>query len=121
MKYSVALERAREMRKKPTKAEAFFWQKVRGKSIGDHKFHRQYIIEYRSIQGNKLYYIVDFLNYSNNLIVEVDGKIHNEQVEYDIERQRDLESLGYTIIRFTNDEVLYKWDMVEKELRKYLK
>jgi very-short-patch-repair endonuclease len=50
--------------------------------------------------------MVDFHNFEYKLILEIDGPIHLEQKEYDVERQADLESLGYKVLRFTNEEVL---------------
>ncbi len=91
------LRRAKEMRKNPTQAEALLWDKLRTKKL-DTKFRRQHPI------GN---YIVDFVSLSKKLIIEVDGEIHLSQKEADAERETILkEKLGYTIIRFTNEEVL---------------
>ena len=80
------------------------------------KFNRQFIIEYAENQGNKLYYISDFHNFEHKLIIEIDGLIHDYQKAYDVERQENIEALGYKIIRFTNKDVLEKWEKVEKRL-----
>jgi len=57
------------------------------------------------------------------LIVEIDGESHNhpEIYENDIIRQTYLESLGYTIIRFTDEEVLKSIDSVMVVLEEYIK
>jgi very-short-patch-repair endonuclease len=51
-------------------------------------------------------YIVDFVSIKNKLVIELDGSQHLEQTEYDIERTRYLESQGYKVIRFWNNDVL---------------
>ena len=51
-------------------------------------------------------YIVDFVSYRRRLIIELDGGHHSEQVDYDSERTRWLESRGFRVMRFWNDDVL---------------
>lgn len=63
-----------------------------------------------------MYYIVDFHNFEYKLILEIDSPIHLEQKEYDVERQADLESLGYKVLRFTNEEVLLNWEDVKAKI-----
>ena len=70
--------RAREMRYKAVAMEALFWAKLRDRKLGGYKFRRQYLI------GP---YIVDFVCTERKLIVELDGPLHAEQVDYD--RRRD--------------------------------
>ncbi len=59
-------------------------------------FRRQHAI------GN---YIPDFASIKMKLIIELDGSQHLEQAEYDAERSKYFESLGYKIIRFWNNQV----------------
>ena len=120
MRYFKTLQFAREHRKNPTLAEKTFWEKVRGRKFYGLKFNRQFIIEYKEILGNKLFYIADFHNFENKVIVELDGEIHKKQVEYDRERQANLESVGFRVIRFTNDEVLGDWEDVSKRLMAFI-
>jgi very-short-patch-repair endonuclease len=87
---------AREMRKEPTEAEDVLWQHLRGKQLGV-RFRRQHAIDR---------FIVDFYARDPRLIIEVDGSIHETQEEYDSMRQAFLESLGYRVLRFTNEQVL---------------
>ena len=89
---------ARENRKNPTPAEATFWNEVlRMRQFATFKFLRQ-----KPIAG----YIVDFYCSELQLIIEIDGDSHAETVEYDIERTKVLNSLGLTVVRYTNSEVL---------------
>lgn len=101
-------DRSRENRKEPTKAENALWQNIRSSKLGI-KFRRQHPIGY---------YIVDFFAPSLNLIIEVDGKYHNEteQAENDIERDRDLEATGATILHFTNQQVLNETNSVLEQI-----
>src|SRR5690606_18837107 len=91
------LNRAKEMSKKPTEAELILWDKLRDKKL-DAKFRRQHPIDN---------FIVDFVCLPKKLIIEIDGGIHNFQKESDEQRQLKLEAkLGYTLLRFSNEEVL---------------
>jgi very-short-patch-repair endonuclease len=64
---------------------------------GGFKFRRQHAI------GP---YFVDFYCVQASLVIEVDGSIHDGQVDQDVARQQYLESLGLRVLRFTNDEIL---------------
>jgi very-short-patch-repair endonuclease len=97
---------ARRMRKNPTPAEAKLWRVLRGKQLGV-KFRRQQPIDR---------HIVDFCCFTCDLIVEVDGDVHAFQVEQDRHRQAELEALGYTVLRFTNEQVLKEFDAVVGEI-----
>jgi very-short-patch-repair endonuclease len=101
---------AREMRKNPTPAEDALWQHLRLNQLGV-KFRRQHAI------GP---FIVDFYAREARLIIEVDGPIHKKQKEYDEMRQAYLESLGYRVVRFTNEQVLQNMDAVLAILQKVL-
>ena len=50
--------------------------------------------------------ISDFYCPECKLIVEIDGDIHDFQVEEDAQRTKEIESFGYRVIRFRNEEVL---------------
>jgi len=101
---------AREMRKSPTPAEDALWHHLRKKQLGV-KFRRQQAI------GP---FIVDFYAREARLIIEVDGPIHETQKAYDDMRQAYLESLGYRVVRFTNEQVLQNMDVVLATLQKVL-
>ena len=67
------------------------------------------------------YFIADFYCHSHRLVIEIDGKIHVSQKDYDEGRTAELERFDLTVIRFTNDEVLNDIDGVVEKIRKYLK
>jgi len=88
--------RAIELRKELTPAERKLWAVIRNDQLGVN-FRRQHAI------GN---YIPDFVCIEKKLIIELDGSQHLEQEEYDEERTKYLESLGYKVIRFWNNDVM---------------
>ncbi len=89
-------QNARELRKEPTPAEAKLWAYLRNDQLGVN-FRRQHAI------GN---YIPDFCCIKKKLIIELDGSQHIDQTEYDAERTKYFESLGYKVIRFWNNDVM---------------
>lgn len=91
-----------ELRKESTPAEAKLWSRIRNDQLGV-TFRRQHAI------GN---YIPDFCSPKAKLIIELDGSQHLEQEEYDKERTKYLESLGYKVIRFWNNDVINNMDGV---------
>ena len=103
-RYRILKDFARENRKNMTEAESVLWNSLRNKSLGV-KFLRQHII------GD---YIVDFVCQETGLIIEVDGGYHSEpcQKEDDETRTRHLESKGFKVIRFTNEEILFNIESV---------
>ena len=66
----------------------------------EYKFRRQHPIEF---------FIIDFYCAEAKLLIEIDGESHFQkaQMEYDQARTGYLETLGYKVIRFTNDDVRY--------------
>ncbi|WP_346883209.1 DUF559 domain-containing protein [uncultured Algibacter sp.] len=104
------LDRAKEMRANPTKAEAVLWEALRNKKLNA-KFRQQHLI------GD---YIVDFVCLDKKLIIEVDGKIHDSQVEADAKRTEILENDYFKVIRFKNEEVLDNINVVLEKISKEL-
>jgi len=107
---NLLLEKAKEMRANPTKAEGILWTQLKSKKL-DLKFRQQHLIDD---------FIVDFVCLSKKLIIEVDGKIHDSQVVKDQERTEILEKLGYKVIRFTNEEVIGAIDEVVTKISEEL-
>jgi very-short-patch-repair endonuclease len=89
---------ARDMRKPLTDAEGVLWQELRRGRLGYH-FRRQHAVTR---------FILDFYCPARRLVVEVDGGYHQseEQRARDALRTGELERLGMTVLRFTNDEVM---------------
>ena len=87
-----------------TEAESLLWRYLRQEQLGV-RFRRQHVI------GD---YIVDFICLKQRLIIEIDGGYHNGivQQQEDRIRQNWLESMGYKVIRFTNEDVFYHIETV---------
>ncbi|MFH1385211.1 MAG: endonuclease domain-containing protein [Candidatus Omnitrophota bacterium] len=79
---SVIIETARALRKKNTQCESLLWQKLRNKQCNGVKFNRQHAIKF-IIDGKKRFFIADFYCSEYNLVIEIDGKIHERQKDYD--------------------------------------
>ena len=90
------LENAKELRREMTPSEKILWKHLKANQLNGLHFRRQQIVH-----G----YFADFYCHQHELIVEVDGGIHELQQEYDAEREAYLRAIGFRIIRFTNDEV----------------
>jgi very-short-patch-repair endonuclease len=89
-------ERARALRQEPTPAERKLWGHLRDRRLGV-SFRRQHAV------GE---YVPDFCCIKRKLVIELDGSQHLQQAEYDKERSDYLESQGYRVIRFWNDDVM---------------
>ena len=103
-------ENAKELRKNETEAEKALWQVVRSRRLDGLKIRRQHPVKE---------YILDFYCHEYLLGIEVDGSVHeNDQAkEYDLNRTSELESLGITLLRFKNEEVLADLSKVLNEIR----
>ena len=110
----VTFQKAKSLRKDLTPAEDFLWQALRNRGIENFKFRRQHPV------GP---FIVDFFCNAAELVVEVDGGIHDvpKVKEYDEQRETYLKSLGLTVLRFRNEEVLMNIDVVLGKIGEYLK
>lgn len=65
-------------------------------------------------------YYVDFCNPELNLIIEVDGKQHLKQVEYDNDRDNYLNSLGFQVVRFKGKDTFKDDDDFRDEDGKFI-
>lgn len=89
---------AKKLRQDATTPERLLWGELRGKQMEGLKFRRQHPI------GP---YVVDFYCAASKLVIELDGRSHDEQNgPADEERQRFLEANGYRVARFSNDDVI---------------
>ncbi len=91
------LQRAKEMRRDMTPAEKRLWAALRRNQLDGCHFRRQQIIGH---------FIVDFYCDAARLVIEVDGAVHDQQIEYDQERTRVLGEYDLRILRFRNEEIM---------------
>ena len=91
------VDRARGLRRSMTDVEQLLWRHLRNRHLSGWKFRRQHEV------GR---YIVDFVCMETMLVVELDGGQHAEQTDYDEHRTQYLQSMGYRVLRFWNNDVL---------------
>jgi len=101
------------LRNRSTSAEAVLWNILKSKNLDGKKFRRQYSIDN---------YIVDFCCPSEKLIIELDGDPHGEyhKIEKDENRDKFLESLGFTVLRFENRFVFQDQEYLKTEIMKII-
>jgi len=109
----IIFSRALSLRKKMTVSERLLWDKIRNRRINGLKFRRQHPIHL---------YIADFYCHEKKLIIEIDGGIHksDEIKENDQNRSAELDRLGISVIRFTNEEILGNIDQVINNLKIFI-
>jgi len=103
----ILLSRARILRHQASEAERILWRHLRGRRLNGYKFRRQLVIEP---------YIVDFACLDAKLIIEADGGQHADQAAYDARRTAILESMGYNVLRFWNNEILTELKSVLEQI-----
>lgn len=107
----VKQERASQFRQQQTQVEDVLWERLRNRQIGNFKFRRQHTIHE---------FIVDFCCLERDLVIEIDGPIHQQQIEYDAERSEVFQRLGYRVVRYTNEQVMQNVEVVLESIRQYL-
>ncbi len=112
LSWNLLIEKAKEMRHEPTKAEKELWERLRDRQTG-YKIRRQHIIN-----G----FIADFFCVEKNVVIEVDGEIHQsvEQKEHDKFRTEVLNANGFHVFRYTNEDVLKDSFIVAKKIKDVL-
>ena len=90
------ITKRRQLRHDSPPAEVVLWQRLRNRQLGGYKFKRQFGIAH---------YVTDFCCAECKLAIELDGPSHEDSAEYDAKRSRYFESLGLSVVRFTNEQV----------------
>ena len=88
---------AKHLHRNMTPAEIKLWARLRAHQLNGVHFRNQHAI------GK---YVVDFCAPRRKLIIELDGSQHLEQQEYDFERTAFLESKGFQVLSFWNNDVM---------------
>ena len=104
----------RLLRQQATPAEKVLWHQLRDRRFLQLKFRRQHTIDK---------YTVDFYCEELKLIIEVDGKVHDNlgQANYDHERNEFLKSMGHIIYRVDNESVISYRDVALADLERFIK
>jgi very-short-patch-repair endonuclease len=98
---------ARQLRQNLTPAEQALWEALKNRQLDGLKFRCQHSM------GP---FIVDFYCPQCRLVIEVDGEIHEQQIEYDTARTMQMNQFGYRVIRFSNQDVLTNLDNVLRQI-----
>lgn len=109
-RYKQLKEIAIQFRNNKTVCEKLIWEQISDNKLGFH-FRQQHIINN---------FIVDFVCLEEKLILEIDGKIHDYQKESDEERQKILESYGFTFLRVKNEDIENKLEKVIEKIKSNL-
>jgi len=105
---------AKKLRENQTEAEQRLWLAVKDNQIEGYKFRRQHPLSI---------YIADFYCHALKLVIEIDGGCHldEEQQLLDKKRTADLKFQGLNVIRFTNEEILFKLPEVLDKIKAFIK
>ena len=106
-------QNSQKLRNNQTDAENKLWQRINRDQLLGFRFNRQKPL---------LSYIVDFYCAKAKLIIELDGSQHYEPdyQEKDALRDAELNSLGFTVMRFSNDEVMREIEAVVEQIYLFL-
>lgn len=104
---------AKQLRERMTQAEIAMWEVLKNKKFNNYKFRRQHPIQN---------FIVDFYCHELKLIVEIDGKYHDSEVQKnkDLNRTELLQFQGLREIRFSNEEIVNDMYLVLKKLEDFI-
>jgi very-short-patch-repair endonuclease len=91
------IERARDLRRDSTRPEKICWELIRAHRMDGIKFRRQHPIGA---------YFADFACVSRKLVIEIDGRHHDDQIEADARRTAAMERLGWSVLRFSAADVI---------------
>ena len=111
-RYDLLKQFAKVNRREMTESETILWNALRKLNCGYH-FRRQHPI------GD---YIADFICIKKNLVIEVDGEYHEtpEQQQDDLIRTESINNRGYSVIRFSNNDIQTNLSEVIETIKKYL-
>jgi very-short-patch-repair endonuclease len=103
--------KAKQLRSDMTRVEFKVWNFLRRQNVLGVRFRAQHPL------GT---YIADFFSYKIKLVIEIDGNIHDSESQrvHDSERTEVMKKWGIEVIRFTNYQVMNKFDFVQNEIIK---
>lgn len=97
---------ARKLRKQQTPEETKLWQELRSRRFIGNKFRRQFPIGH---------YVVDFICFNKNLVIELDGSQHNQNPK-DIIRDTYIKGQGFKVLRFWNNDINQNFSSVLEKI-----
>ena len=111
-------EQIRWLRKNQTASEQKLWDLLRNRQLDGLKFLRQHPLKVNH-QGHEKHFIADFYCAEQQLVIEVDGKIHEQQSEYDTLRTALLNTKEIKVLRIKNEE-LDQLEICIQKIKQYL-
>jgi molybdenum cofactor cytidylyltransferase len=108
------VEIVRSLRKLQTPEEKELWERLRNRKLKRLKFLRQHPIIYSHVEGKPQFFVADFYCAEKKLVIELDGKIHDFQKDYDANRDSILNQLGLQVLRIKNDELSNVYSVLKK-------
>jgi very-short-patch-repair endonuclease len=105
MKYTEIRDFSRALRKDQTPYEKLLWKRLRHRQVKGFKFLRQHPISYDRKANDYNFIIPDFYCAEAHLLIELEGGIHDNTIEYDSWRQNILENMGIRVLRIKNEEL----------------
>ena len=114
LNFKVIKKHARELRSSLTDSEKLLWKELRNRKLSDYKFLRQHPFIYKSDYKGLKYFIADFYCAEKKTVIELDGPIHLETMEYDEFRDSEMIHLGIHVLRLKNDELLNMKEVLQK-------
>jgi leucyl-tRNA synthetase len=112
--FEIVKKRARELRSKATSSETLLWKELRNRKLCGYKFLRQHPVVYNPYGSGVKYFVADFYCDSKKTVIELDGPIHESNLEYDQFRATEMVNLGLHILRIKNEELLDIKDVLIK-------
>ena len=112
--FGIVKKRAIELRSKATPSEALLWKELRNRKLCGYKFLRQHPIVYNPFGSGVKYFVADFFCDIKKTVIELDGPIHESNLEYDQFRDAEMVNLGLHILRIKNEELLNIIDVLKK-------
>jgi very-short-patch-repair endonuclease len=101
----IAKEICRNLRRNSTPAEKKLWNSLRNRQLDMKKFLRQHPLFY-DVTGKETFFVADFYCHEEKLVIELDGVYHKYRLTDDQNRTQIINTLGLTVIRFNNEEVI---------------
>jgi len=96
---------AKELRRNSTESEKLLWEYLRNRRFCGYKFLRQHPIIYKADRSGLNYFFADFYCDSKKMVIELDGPIHEETIEYDQFRDEVMKQKELTVLRIKNIEL----------------
>lgn len=97
-------ELVKQLRKNQTESENILWQELRNRKLDGVKFYRQRPLIY-GYYKRTLFFVADFYSSEKSLVIELDGKIHDYQQDYDEQRDLIIRQMELKTLRIKNEEL----------------